>query len=40
LFNNLVFRKKFPVLMEGVELVLKKRGSPAIAEMKAKGKGR
>jgi hypothetical protein len=28
------------LLMEGVGLVLKKRGYPAIAEMKAKGKSR
>jgi hypothetical protein len=28
------------LLMEGVELALKKRGYPTIAEMKAKGKGR
>jgi hypothetical protein len=28
------------LLMEGVELVLKKRGYPTIAEMKAKGQGK
>jgi hypothetical protein len=33
-------RKIHDLLMEGVELALKKRGYPTIAEMKAKGKGR
>ena len=33
-------RKIHDLLMEGVELALKKRGYPPIAEMKAKDKGR
>ena len=33
-------RKIHDLLMEAVELVLKKRGYPTIEEMKAKGKGR
>jgi hypothetical protein len=33
-------RKIHDLLMEGVELALKKRGYPAIAEMKSKSKGR
>jgi hypothetical protein len=33
-------RKIHDLLMEGVELALKKRGYPTIAEMKAKSKGR